>query len=192
MTRLIKEWLLFTVWLVLVVWMITHLVGCGGPDVDGADFAWQSPVFGVGQLKGPNQNFFNPDVFDMSAKNIIDGLETTGLSRKRMEWAMQSARVDTIAEDFLWGQHGTLVAGDELDFKLNVSMAYRASGNNELITRCVWKTALMHEMTHLMLAETTGDPDSAHVRPNTWGYSGVQLGDCYEITYLPTTLESVQ
>lgn len=165
------------------------VVGCGYvEDIDGADFAWQSPKMRVGMLKGPLQDFLTPEIVDYSAEHMMtgmsnlgygpvyvlaDGLASARIEMHGMPWPCPAVPGDTRTCD-----------GQQMDFKLLVG-TQMASGT----VMCPWKTALMHEMAHMLLMYTTGDNDIDHKNTPVWeltNFPALKLGECP-----PTNLPAV-
>lgn len=146
-------------------------LGCNGIDADGATFAWQSPTYGIGMLPGPQQNYLTPEVVDVSAAHMLDGFRTLGIGVPyRLDFDVESVRLDVRPEPWPCpqpGAPGATCEGQQLDFKLMLATQ-----------PCVWRTAFMHELTHLLLAEATGNADPDHARTDVWPLTGDLLGPC--------------
>jgi hypothetical protein len=148
------------------------LCACG-PDHDGARFAWESPRLEIGMLPGPEEDWMTPEVLDTSALHVLMGLAELGLPLWTMTDTTRGARVELRAEPWVCvGAYGGPVGvatceGQQFDFKLRVAKQ-----------RCVWSTAFMHELTHLLLDVAAGDPDAQHAWKEAWAPSGDLLGPC--------------
>lgn len=158
--------------------LFSALIGCGGTQ-----YAWSSPQYHVGLV--PNavgESFWTPEVFDKSADWVINGLAQQGHNRDQMLEGMAQADVEGYARSFqcLYDTEGKLCDGQELDYKLMVAQGIIDNGTGATIPLCVWRTALMHEMIHLELRQTTGDPDAGHMNSAAWALQSEVLGPCPE------------
>lgn len=149
------------------------LTSCG-PDRDGATFAWQSPLMEVGMLPGDEQDWLTPEVLDTSALHVLFGLAELDLPLWLMADEVRSARVEVFAEAWpcigpFGGETSPDITceGQQFDYKLRIAKA-----------PCVWTTSFSHELTHLLLDLTTGDPDGAHRWAEAWVPAGELLGEC--------------
>lgn len=149
------------------------LLSACGPDHDGVRFAWESPYLEIGMLPGPEENWLTPEVLDSSGLHVLVGLAELGLPIWTMSDATRTARVELYPVPWVCigpygGPVGTATCeGQQFDFKLRVAKQ-----------RCVWTTAFMHELTHLLLSVTVGDPDGGHTWLEAWAPAGDQLGPC--------------
>ncbi len=148
------------------------LFSCG-PDHDGARFAWESPELQIGMLPGPEDSWMTPEVLDTSALHVLTGLTRLDLPLWTMAEATRSARVEVSSTHWACiGAYGgpagkATCEGQQYDFRLRVAKE-----------NCVWMTAFMHELTHMLLEQATGDPDAQHQWKEAWAPSGDQLGPC--------------